>query len=344
MSLLLHEYPESINIISPEGIEISADVWTFKKGNVMHCDIIKDGGDDVDITDGTTVNVAVELIDDDIIIDGGIGVGRVTLPGLDQPVGAAAINSVPRKMIKKEVIEIAKASNYKGGFRIIISIPKGEELASKTFNPKLGIVGGISVLGTSGIVRPQSVDALKKSIEVEMNVMIASGSKDLTFIPGNYAEQYISGSGGIGNAPILKCSNYIGDVIDMALEKDVESILLIGHIGKLVKLASGIMNTHSRFADGRREVFCTHAALAGAGKDVIQELFNSATSDACIDILKRENIDRIVMDSILDTINELMKSKYSIRIGVLTFSLKHGYLGKTQVAEELIKERIKNEG
>lgn len=184
-----------------------------------------------------------------INIDGGDGVGRVTKPGLDQPVGNAAINHVPREMIEKEVREVCELLDFKGTLDITISVPKGNELAERTFNPRLGIVGGISILGTSGIVEPMSSQALIDTIRVELRQRYSLGYDYVAVAPGNYGLDFMKESYGYDLDRSVKCSNFIGETIDMAADMGFKRMLLTGHIGKLIKVAGGIMNTHSREAD-----------------------------------------------------------------------------------------------
>ena len=237
----------------------------------MTCAVQKDGGDDPDITTGALIFSSVRIGNQiqksvaesdgaseqkkaEILIDGGTGVGRVTKPGLDQPVGNAAINHVPREMIAKEVQEVCALVDYTGVLEIIISVPTGEKLAEETFNPRLGIVGGISILGTSGIVEPMSSQALLDTIKVELNQKKAEGYPVAAVSPGIYGLDFMRNTYHYDLDRSVKCSNFIGDTIDMAIAAGFEKMLLTGHIGKLVKVAGGIMNTHSKDGDCRMEL------------------------------------------------------------------------------------------
>lgn len=151
---------------------------------------------------------------------------------------------------------------------MLVSIEGGEEAAKKTFNPHIGVIGGLSVLGTSGIVEPMSQQAIVDTMQLEIHqAALKNGARRLILTPGNYGLDYLRETyPALLDIPIIKCSNFIGDALDAAATEHFEEVLLVGHIGKLVKVAGGIMNTHSRMADCRTELFCTYAALAGAKK------------------------------------------------------------------------------
>lgn len=261
--LLTGKAKNKITIQTPKGIAYTADITDIKRSeNEVSCAVIKDGGDDPDVTTGAYIYASVRILHSDtsalckkrqdlviINIDGGDGVGRVTKPGLDQPVGNAAINHVPREMIEKEVREVCELLDFKGTLDITISVPKGKELAKKTFNPRLGIVDGISILGTSGIVEPMSSQALIDTIRVELRQRYSFGYDYVVVAPGNYGLDFMKESYGYDLDRSVKCSNFIGETIDMAADMGFKRMLLTGHIGKLIKVAGGIMNTHSREAD-----------------------------------------------------------------------------------------------
>ena len=249
--LLTGHAPETVALRTPKGIVVEvAPLFCRRTDTGAECAIEKDGGDDVDVTTGLPVIATVELLPGctEIRIDGGRGVGRVTKPGLDQPVGAAAINHVPRQMIAEALRREAEAACYTGGFAVTISIQNGEEVARRTFNPHIGVEGGLSVLGTSGIVEPMSQQAILDTIQLEMNqaVLRAGTPKRLILAPGNYGLDYLHDTyPAFAAIPVVKTSNFIGDTLDMAASAGFEQVLLVGHVGKLVKVAGGIMNTHS---------------------------------------------------------------------------------------------------
>ena len=344
--LLTGKTPETVALRTPKGIVVEvAPLFCRTTPTGAECAIEKDGGDDVDVTTGLPVVAAVELRTEttEISIRGGKGVGRVTKAGLDQPVGEAAINHVPRQMIAEALRREAENAAYPGGFAVTISIEGGEEVAKKTFNPHIGVEGGLSVLGTSGIVEPMSQQAILDTIQLEMNQasLRAGTPRRLILAPGNYGLDYLHETyPEFAPIPVVKTSNFIGDTLDMAAAAKFEEVLLVGHVGKLVKLAGGIMNTHSHTADCRTELFCTHAALCGASREVCAALMEAATTDACLEILDGASLREPVLESLLKAVQLHLdrRAADSFRIGAVLFSNQHGPLGQTETATQLLKD------
>jgi len=336
--LLLHgELVPAVTVSTPAGIDVVVEVEEHDTGDGWaQCAVQKDSGDDPDVTNGALVYARVEFCDKPgITIDGGIGVGRVTREGLDQPVGAAAINSTPRRMIAEQVEQVASPSD--GGLLVTISIPAGVELAAKTFNPRLGIEGGISVLGTGGIVRPMSEDALISSIELEMKTLRARGVTDLLVVPGNYGRDFACGQLDLDMDQAVSCSNYFGATLDAAVVLGFDRVLIVGHIGKMAKVAGGIMNTHSRVADCRVEVLAAHAALVGAPQEVVASIMEAATTDAALDALIACGLSEATMASLMERLADKLahRSAGVVQVEAIVFSNVHGVLGKTPGADEL---------
>ena len=344
--LLTGKAPESVGLRTPKGIVVEvAPIYCRKTAAGAQCAIRKDGGDDVDVTTGLPVIADITLLPDaagQVTIDGGPGVGRVTKPGLDQPVGQAAINHVPRRMITDALHAEAEAAGYDGGFDVMISIEGGEEAAKRTFNPHIGVEGGLSVLGTSGIVEPMSQQAILDTIQLEMNqAALRTNDRRLILAPGNYGLDYLHETyPQFAAIPVVKTSNFIGDTLDMAAAAHFEQVLLVGHIGKLCKLAGGIMNTHSHTADCRTELFCTHAALCGAPREVCASLMDAATTDACLEILDAAGLREPVLKSLLSAIQLHLdrRAAGAFRVGAVLFSNQHGPLGQTETAARLLDE------
>ena len=329
-----------VGISTPKGIKLKLDVLEpMINENYAECAIKKDSGDDPDITNGILVFARVSKIASGIEITGGRGIGIITKSGLDQPVGEYAINSVPRKMIKSALEEIAEKYDYHGGLRAEISVPNGEEIAKKTYNPRMGIEGGISIIGTSGIVEPMSNSALIDTIRLEAKMRYSEGYRNLMLTLGNYSENYIQKSMPFALEKSVKCSNFIGEAIDIALETGFERILIIGHIGKLVKLGAGIMNTHSAQADGRMDVLVTCGMLADADVNLLKEMPQCVTVDSALDILKSGGYMEKTLDILADRAEYYLnaKVKNEIEIGAVMFSEKHGISVKTSLADKLIK-------
>ncbi|SFL23241.1 cobalt-precorrin 5B C1-methyltransferase [Lachnospiraceae bacterium KH1T2] len=335
-----------ISIITPKGIEFKAKIENISKGeNFVKCSVKKDGGDDPDITTGADIYAEVSLMNEvsgDIIIDGGFGVGRVTMPGLDQPVGNAAINHVPREMIEENIREVCSIYDWNGGVKVLVSVPDGEKLAKKTFNPRLGIVGGISILGTSGIVEPMSEQALLDTIKVELHQHRAKGLEAAAVSPGNYGIEFMRDTYGYDLDKSVKCSNFIGDTIDMAVEEGFKTILITGHIGKLIKCSGGIMDTHSKKGDCRMELMAAAALRAGCDSATALEILESVTTEEGLRILKEKNICRETMDKVMDKIMFYLKKKADEKIQVecMIYSTVYGLLASSENAEKVVKELV----
>ncbi|SHJ84293.1 cobalt-precorrin-5B (C(1))-methyltransferase CbiD [Paramaledivibacter caminithermalis] len=329
-----------IKIETPKGWYLTLDVIEpviEKKRQTAFCYIKKDAGDDPDITHGILIGARVEIIDTPkIIINGGKGVGKVTKPGLYVPVGEPAINPVPRKMIQSEILKVLPKDK---GAMVTITVPEGEAIAKKTFNPKLGILGGISILGTSGIVEPMSDEAFKESLAMELRMAVQNGLDKAVLVPGNYGEENAVKLFNIDKSNILKTSNFIGFMLDKCIEEKIQKVLLIGHIGKLVKLAGGIFNTHSRVADGRLEIIAANLALEGASKELIEKVFECVTTEAAVEIIHEYNYGKIY--SVLCQKAEERCIAYThgeVEIGVIMFSMAKGLLSIGDKAKDILEE------
>ena len=333
---------DHIRLITPKGITLELPILevTRDPGSVS-CAVRKDSGDDPDITNGTLIFASAALTEGpEITIDGGTGVGRVTKRGLDQPVGAAAINSVPRRMIRDALTEVCKAFDYHGGLSVIISVPEGEALAKKTFNPRLGIVGGISILGTSGIVEPMSDQALIDTIRIELNQRKINGADHILLTPGNYGMDFIRGNIDINPETAVMTSNFIGDALDICRERRFQSVLLIGHIGKLVKIAGGMMNTHSRYGDCRLEILAAYAGACGLPAGKTAEILECAACDDAVRILKENDCFDQTMEKLIRNIEKNLKHRIGeeTEIGAILFSKEYGVLCETPNARMILKQ------
>lgn len=341
--LLTGKERQTITLTVPKGISLELAICDIHRGEgYVSCAVEKDSGDDPDVTRGTLIYARVALCPHEgITIDGGTGVGRVTRRGLDQPVGAAAINSVPREMIRKNLEEVCCLADYSGGLSVVISAPDGERLAQKTFNPRLGIMGGISILGTSGIVEPMSEKALVDTIRVELAQRRAEGKDYVLLTPGNYGSDYIRQDLGIDPALAVQISNYIGDALDICKELGFRGALLIGHIGKLVKLAGGMFNTHSQYGDCRMEILASHAGAAGLSAEKIEELLSCVACDDALRLLKEAGVCEAVLSRLTRKIDEnLSRRGGELAVGAVLFSKEYGHLGETDNARSLL-ERFK---
>lgn len=313
---------ESVEVKLPQGNILNIPVKSvIEYEDYIESTVVKESGDDPDVTNGIEIVVQIYAGQDELIIDGGYGVGRVTKEGLKIPVGQAAINQVPRNMIKNIVEKISRQNNYNKSFKVIINAKNGEEIAKKTFNERLGIIGGISILGTTGIVEPMSEKALVESIKKEIDVYLEE-NEYILITPGNYGKEAAYNHFGIDLEKGIKISNFIGEMLDYLLYKNPKGIVLIGHAGKLSKLAGGIMNTHSSYADCRHEIFASYAALYGARQKVIEEIFNAATTDEMDYILIKNNLHEKVwqkiMDNVVENINRRLDNKIKCEVIIWT--------------------------
>ena len=340
--LLTGKRKERISILTPKGVVLELAVLDIAMTQQrVSCAIQKDSGDDPDVTNGTLIYAEVSRSQEPgVFIEGGTGVGRVTKPGLDQPVGNAAINSVPRRMIQENLLEVMGLTDYSEGLNVVISVPDGERLASKTFNPRLGIVNGISILGTTGIVEPMSEKALVDTIRVELRQRRQSGAEYALLTPGNYGSDFIRESLGVDNAVCVQTSNFIGDSLDICRQLGFRGALLIGHIGKLVKIGGGMMNTHSKYGDCRMEILAAQAGACGAGQDTIQRILECVACDDAVRILSEANLCMETMQRLTERIAFHLKHRAAgeLETGAIMFSKEYGILGKTQNADDLLKK------
>ncbi len=299
-------------------------------------EVIKDGGDDPDITHGASVftEVVIRPECEKICFHGGLGVGKVTEPGLSIPPGEAAINPGPRKMMTKAVRELLP-QGY--GCDITISIPKGVELAKKTLNPILGIEGGISVIGTTGIVRPMSEEGFKNSLTPQISVAKAKGFQDIIFVPGKIGEN-IAKSLQLPSAAMVQTSNFMGHMLEFAADEEIRSVLLFGHLGKLVKVAGGIFYTHSKIADARLEILASYAALMGMDQKGVEEIFKVKTTEAALPIIAKYNLPEKGYYDLLAKRASLRSQQHvfnAFKVGTVMVTLKGEILGMDDNAKEI---------
>lgn len=284
------EIIDYIEIDTPANIKLKLELHNqnITKEHVS-CSIIKDAGDDPDNTDGIEIFAQVSKRQDGIIvIEGGQGIGRITRKGLFGEVGDAAINPVPRQMIEKEVRSVSHS-----GYNVLIYAPQGEIIGKKTFNSNIGIEGGISIIGTKGIVYPMSEEALLKTIYMEIDMVEEKyGLDNIVLVPGNYGEKIAQGLG--INGPQVKMSNFIGDSLLYVYNKGFKSIKLIGHVGKFSKLSIGVFNTHSKVCDCRMEAFIYYLALMGARKNLLERVNDAITAEEGLDICIEEGYGQVL--------------------------------------------------
>ncbi len=337
--ILTKETLETVNIDTPKGIPLNLKVENVDINNVFaQCSIQKDGGDDIDATHKMHIYAKAELIDcNEIIIDGGIGIGRVTKKGLGIEIGKAAINKTPISMIQSEVRKVIGDTK---GVKITIFAPEGETIAKKTFNPRLGIVGGISIIGTTGIVEPMSDEGWKKSLSIELEMKKAQGMDKVILVPGNHGEMFIKESLGIDSKYIVRTSNFIGYMLKEAQRVGFKKILMAGHLGKYVKIAGGIFNTHSKVADARNEILIANLALMNAPFELINKVNECLTTEEFIEILEDDKYKKY--KEIYNILSEKCKKRIDIymnddeiEIEVMIFSMEKNLLGESKKAGDL---------
>ena len=384
LMMMSGERCETVRIDTPKGIELSLEVSDQEYSSCEAlCSITKDAGDDPDATHGLRIfsrvsrrscptgplpyeeQLEISGVSVKVHITGGRGVGVVTRGGLSCDVGKSAINPVPRRMILKsvkDVLENMEPELIPDFLHIEIRAENGEETAKKTFNPKLGIVGGISILGTSGIVEPMSEKALVDTIRTEIKQFAElnsikmeddhepQGDSTLSAIkvtpmlvcPGNYGQDYARDVLGIDLESGVKCSNYIGEMLDYSCWLGIPKILLIGHAGKLIKIAAGVMNTHSSSADGRQEVIASHGAMLGMEPSAVRDIMNAISAEEMTDILRNqgEEFAQKVFDSIGTKIKEHIdhRTRGKLQVEFIVFTKIHGTLIKSAGADQMLKD------
>jgi len=316
---------QAVMIKCPTGeqIEIPIEKCEITGINSSRAIVVKDSGDDAkyDVTHGIRIVAAVTLHDGTgVHVKGGEGIGIVTKPGLPVPIGEPAINPVPKRMVIESVNEVL-GPNVSA--EVLISVPDGDKVASRTYNPRLGIVGGISILGTTGIVRPRSVSAFIASLVAQIDIAVAEGHQRLILVPGNIGEKVAKTLLNTSNDEIIQTGDYVGYMIKKAVEKGATEIVLLGHAGKLVKLAAGIFNTNYRVADARREVVAAYAAMVGAQRGVIESIMHANTTDEMADTLERFKLSEatfnLIANSIKDRIVQMTRGKVKANIVLVSY-------------------------
>jgi cobalt-precorrin-5B (C1)-methyltransferase len=332
--------PEWVTVQTPIGKELKIEIFPMEYGS---CCVIKDGGDDPDVTHGCRIITKVKLCEDhpgEVFFSAGEGVGKVTKAGLSLPVGEPAINPVPRKMTREHLQPYLKEQSA----HITVSVPEGEKIAQKTFNPRLGVMGGISILGTTGIVRPMSEDAIKDSLKLELSMIYEQGYRYVVFVTGNQGQTMLQKRyGSLG--PVIMAGNHIGFLIEQAADLGIQGILIAGQYGKLLKLAGGIMNTHSHVADGKMEILCTHAALAGVKTEIIQKIYECRTAKEADDLLQKYQLEQL-WDKIVEKAQEktTLCGRNLIKTGVVFLDGAGRIKAKSSQVEELLEKVAKKNG
>lgn len=327
--------PDAVDVQSPQGNLIHVVIDSCKKlEHGGQATVIKDAGDDPDVTHGTTILVDVEIQKDTpIMLLAGVGVGTVTKPGLSVAVGEPAINPGPRKMILQAAADVLPIGY---GAKIRVSIPDGERLAKRTLNPTLGIVGGLSIIGTTGIVEPMSEEAFKNSLSPQINMVKALGYEQVVFAPGKIGQDIAIHRYGVPAETVIQTSNFMGHMLESAVQYNMKKVLLFGHLGKLVKVAAGIFHTHNRMADARMETLAAYMAAAGAPKEAILEILACTTTEAAMPIIAHYELQSIY--NVLAQRASLRAERYvfgDLMVGTVIVTLQGDILGLDDKAREI---------
>jgi len=326
---LLNHPVDRVGVPSPIGVRFEILVKEAKKldEDTGMAKVVKDAGDDIDATDKLEIVATVKLTNDGkVTIKSGKGIGIVTKPGLAVPVGQAAINPIPRRMIEESVREALPAGK---GAEVTLDIPEGEKVATKTLNAKLGVIGGLSVLGTTGIVKPLSMEACRRSLVPQIDVAVSAGFERVFFVPGNIGERITKKLFNPPTDAIVQTGDFVGYMLDKAAEKGVKEILFLGHPGKLAKVAAGIFNTHHKVADARNEVVAAYAGAVGADASVVNRILQANTTEEAITLLKQVNLSMQVFDRIAERVSQRISERVQqkIKISIILVSLDGEVLG-----------------
>lgn len=312
---------KKVKIQTPSGVWLNLKLIDQKIGkDFASCAVVKDSGDDPDITDRAKIYARVRLSRlSGITIKGGKGVGRVTKPGLSVKIGEYAINPIPRQMILKELSSYLPKAR---GLEVVISVPEGKRLAKKTFNPRLGIIGGISIIGTTGIVEPKSLDSYKQSLSLQLDVLKASGISRVYLVLGYVGERFCKDTLKIGSQKIIKIGDQAGYMLKECLKKEIKDVILLGHISKMVKIANGQFNTHYSLGDNRLETIIRYAQRANASKQAIKEIGRQSTAEAAVEIIRENGLSKIFNQIARDVVLKLKKlTAHKLRLGCVILSL-----------------------
>lgn len=333
--LVAGELVDHVVVTMPDGSESILEIKNAEiASGIASCHTVKDAGDDPDITNGIKIFASAKRDSSgEIKLVAGEGIGKVTKPGLAVEVGKPAINPVPEKMILQAIREVLPEDE---GVEVTISIPEGVEIAKRTFNPKLGIIGGISVLGTTGIVRPMSEEALKSSLELHLSQLAQLGHRKVVLVPGNYAVDFLSRQYGVNADEVVQTSNFIGFMLECAVKFGFTRVLLVGHIGKLVKLAGGIFYTHSRVADARNEVLAAHYLEYSKDSATALELMKINTTEEAVAIVRNNGFWKYLAEKISSRAWEYVH--HQLEVDVITFSQSKGLLGYSKNAHSFSSE------
>ena len=341
LMVLRQQVINQVSIVTPSGVALFLNVeQPLIEGQQASAAIRKDGGDDIDATHGMLIYARVSLNDSGVIrLEGGEGVGRVTRNGVGLPVGCAAINKTPRQTIEQAVRDVIGPNR---GAEIVIFAPEGEERAKKTYNDRLGIKGGISIIGTSGIVTPMSEESWKRSLSIELEMKRANGLEKIILVPGNHGERFVSQQMSIDGDYVVTMSNFVGYMLQEAVRLGFRHVVLVGHPGKLVKIAAGIFHTHSHIADGRMETLISHLALMGAPVELLQAVDRCDTTEAAIELIAERGWQAVyhqIARKICFRVDQMLRfSSDKPKCDAVMFSFENQVLGSNRPVSEIVED------
>ncbi|MDU7483105.1 MAG: cobalt-precorrin-5B (C(1))-methyltransferase CbiD [Hafnia alvei] len=341
LMVLRQQVINQISIVTPSGVTLRLNVeHPLICGQQASAAIRKDGGDDVDATHGMLIFAQVALNDSGSIgIVGGEGVGTVTRKGIGLPVGSSAINRTPLHTIEEAVREVIGPER---GAEIVIFAPEGEERAQKTYNGRLGILGGISIIGTTGIVTPMSEESWKRSLALELEMKRAQGMTSVILVPGNHGERFVQEQMQLNGDRVVTMSNFVGYMLQETQRLGFRRVVLVGHLGKLIKVAAGIFHTHSHIADGRMETLVTRLALMGAPRELLQAVFECSTTEAAMELIEQHGLQAVYNDiaqAICARINQMLRfAVQPLQCDAVLFSFDNIVLGSNRPVNDIVAD------
>jgi len=334
---LIHQ----VSIVTPSGVTLNLNVEDASVEAMSAVAAIrKDGGDDVDATHGMLIYAQVTVNNtQEIEILGGEGVGIVTRKGVGLPVGVAAINKTPRHTIEQEVRE---AIGPNKGAVVTIFAPEGKERAQRTYNGRLGIENGISIIGTSGIVTPMSEESWKRSLAIELEQKRALGYDKIVLVPGNHGERFVQQQLHIEQDIVVTMSNFVGYMLQEANRLNFNHVLLVGHLGKLIKVAAGVFHTHSHIADARLETLVTHLALLNAPHELLHQIYHCLTTEEALELIEEHGYQSVynnIAEQIEQRVAAMLKyAKHQFKCDVVLFSFDNQVLGSNRAVEKIMED------
>ncbi|WP_121576079.1 cobalt-precorrin-5B (C(1))-methyltransferase CbiD [Brenneria alni] len=340
LMVLRQQTISQVSIVTPSGVTLYLNVeQPLIEGRQATAAIRKDGGDDVDATHGMLIFARVTLCEHgEIHIRGGDGVGAVTRKGIGLPVGSPAINLTPLQTIEASVREVIGPSR---GAEVEIFAPEGAARAKKTYNGRLGILGGISIIGTTGIVTPMSEESWKRSLALELEMKRAAGENQVILVPGNHGERFVREHLGLNSQRVVIMSNFVGYMLQEAVRLGFRHVVLIGHPGKLVKVAAGIFHTHSHIADGRMETLIAHLALMGAPHDLLRAVNRCDTTEAAMELIAGYGFQAVyhrLAQRICERVNDMLRfSAEPPSVDAILFAFDNNVLGTNRPLHDILE-------